>query len=686
MKTKLLIAICLALQISGFAPKVLGQGATIYISTGDGYVFENDGAASITVERSGNTNTVVTVDYATRDGSAKAGADYTAVTGTLALAAGETEKTISIPLADDDGLVDGDKTFRVCLTNVAAGALIEYPEGIVTIQDNEVPANLDYSFKPVIRGSDSDWDGRIRDLSVLPDGKVLIAGWFTEVNGKPRSGLACFNGDGSLAPTFQTPLSRQDANPVSVSHITTLPDGRVYIAGGFDSVNGAPRPGFARLLPDGSLDESFAPAISAISWFSTVVQPDGKIIAYTDGGLVRVNETGSRDGSFVPTPLTNRNINLFVEHGDGKLLVTDSDGQMIRLNTDGSRDDSFRNVSLGGPASSLLVQTDYKILVAGWFNKDMPGIKLVRLNADGSPDSSFDSGAVVPRYDSQAITLAENGKILLLGWKLGWRLNADGSIDSSFPGFHYGHLDESIELGGSNRGIKAAGAVAYVWGYFSAINGGRVHGLGRVLLNENPRTAMDIQSASAHDPDGSNSGGDYLEAVGEKNGVLRLKVRRLGETTGPATVTFGTRDGTAIGGRHYLSTTATLPFAPQEQEKIVTVPILHNATYDGPRTLELSLTNAVGVASLAPPLIITIFDEEPGFEQGAITRLSDGTTQISVRVLPPTGFRLQASSDLKTWITLWDDWGVLGGSLFKQTFYDANATNLPQRFYRVRTE
>jgi hypothetical protein len=44
-------------------------------------------------------------------------------------------------------------------------------------QDNEVPANLDYSFKPVI-------DGSILDLAALPDGKLLVAGDFTRVNGR----------------------------------------------------------------------------------------------------------------------------------------------------------------------------------------------------------------------------------------------------------------------------------------------------------------------------------------------------------------------------------------------------------------------------------------------------------------------------------------------------------------------
>ena len=44
----------------------------------------------------------VTVDFATSDGTATAGSDYTATSGTLAFAAGETAKTVSVPVLDDD--------------------------------------------------------------------------------------------------------------------------------------------------------------------------------------------------------------------------------------------------------------------------------------------------------------------------------------------------------------------------------------------------------------------------------------------------------------------------------------------------------------------------------------------------------------------------------------------------------
>ena len=58
----------------------------------------------------------VSVDYATEDGTAAAGADYTATSGTLTFAAGETAKTVSVPVLDD-AVDEGKEVMRLLLSN-----------------------------------------------------------------------------------------------------------------------------------------------------------------------------------------------------------------------------------------------------------------------------------------------------------------------------------------------------------------------------------------------------------------------------------------------------------------------------------------------------------------------------------------------------------------------------------------
>ena len=62
----------------------------------------------------------VSVDYATKDETAAAGADYTATSGTLVFAAGETAKTVSVPVLDD-AIDEGKETMRLLLSNPKGG-------------------------------------------------------------------------------------------------------------------------------------------------------------------------------------------------------------------------------------------------------------------------------------------------------------------------------------------------------------------------------------------------------------------------------------------------------------------------------------------------------------------------------------------------------------------------------------
>ena len=79
----------------------------------------------------------VTVDYATADGTATAGADYTVKSGTLTFDPGDTRKTISVPVAEDTA-EEGAETFTLTLSN-ASGADLGDAEATGTIRNKAAP-------------------------------------------------------------------------------------------------------------------------------------------------------------------------------------------------------------------------------------------------------------------------------------------------------------------------------------------------------------------------------------------------------------------------------------------------------------------------------------------------------------------------------------------------------------------
>lgn len=97
--------------------------------------------------------------------------------------------------------------------------------------------------------------GFVTGVAVQPDGKLLIVGSFSEIDGVTRNNLARINSDGSLDGTFD-PGSGADG---WIYRVYGQPDGKFILVGFFEKYNGVARQYVARINPDGSLDTSFKP-------------------------------------------------------------------------------------------------------------------------------------------------------------------------------------------------------------------------------------------------------------------------------------------------------------------------------------------------------------------------------------------------------------------------------------------
>jgi Calx-beta domain len=105
------------------------------LSVADISVNESAGTVTVTVSLSATSTNVITVAYATSNGTATAGADYTAANGTLTFAAGQLTQTFTIPISEDL-LVESIETINVTLTDPTNASILD-GAGVVSIIDND---------------------------------------------------------------------------------------------------------------------------------------------------------------------------------------------------------------------------------------------------------------------------------------------------------------------------------------------------------------------------------------------------------------------------------------------------------------------------------------------------------------------------------------------------------------------
>lgn len=131
-------------------------GGTVTDPTGTGTISDNDsvppsfaianaaavvegGTLAFKITKSGSASAPFSVAYASANGTATAGSDYTAVAGTLTFQASETSKVVNV-VTTDDSAAESDETALVNLSAPSGGATISRAQATGTIHD-DAPTN-----------------------------------------------------------------------------------------------------------------------------------------------------------------------------------------------------------------------------------------------------------------------------------------------------------------------------------------------------------------------------------------------------------------------------------------------------------------------------------------------------------------------------------------------------------------
>jgi hypothetical protein len=122
----------------------VSAGGTLQFSSATYTAGEN--VALITVIRVGGFDGTTTVDFATSDGTAIAGSDYTSTSGTLTFSHGSISQTFTVPISNDTA-DEPDETVNLTLSNVTGSGTLGTPAtAVLTITDNDPPTfSLDAS-------------------------------------------------------------------------------------------------------------------------------------------------------------------------------------------------------------------------------------------------------------------------------------------------------------------------------------------------------------------------------------------------------------------------------------------------------------------------------------------------------------------------------------------------------------
>lgn len=303
----------------------------------------------------------------------------------------------------------------------------------------------------------------VRDIAVQADGKVVIAGGFTVVDGLHRKNVVRLNTDCSVDSEFDPDV--QELNPGAgnggVTAMAVQTNGKVIISGFFNELGHTQSHYIARLNTDGSIDTGFDPiSVSINSVDDLVVQADGKVLVFGQfdeisdvprNSIARLNIDGSVDTGFDSGLPSGSRVQAVTVQADGKIIIGGefdevsgvARNRLARLNTDGSVDIGF-DPGLGVTnVRTIAVHVDGKVMIGGGF-EEVNGVArngIARLNTDGSIDTGFNPTAS-PRQLVDDLALQVDGQVVFLNsYDTITRLNIDGSFDAEFDLLRIGEID-----------------------------------------------------------------------------------------------------------------------------------------------------------------------------------------------------------------------------------------------------
>ncbi|MCX7072599.1 MAG: S8 family serine peptidase [Gammaproteobacteria bacterium] len=621
---------------------------------------ENGGIGTISVQRGGGDSGAISVNYATSNGTATAGSDYGAASGTLNWADGDSAAKTFTVAAIDDALAEGNESINLTLSAPGGGASLGTQRtAVLNILDNDnAPGSIAFTAANV---SVAEAAGAVTVSVARTGGSYGAASVsYATANSSAASGsdytassgtLSWASGD-SVVKTIRVPVlndtlaeasesfqirlsaaSGASLGSVSSSTVTIVdddspsPNGTLQFSAGAQTV--AENAGSATITVSRSLG-----AVGAVS--VNYASSNGSAVAGSDytatSGTLRWADGDSTAKTFT-VPITDD-------------AVAEA-GETLTLSLSGATGGAV----LGTTKTQTLTIAD---------NDGLPGVLALSAATASVPEaggsvtltvtrSGGSTGAASVQYATFNSSAVAGSDFAATSGTLSWA-SGDGSA-------------KTIRVPIYNDAVADANETFQV----------RLSNAAGASLGSITQTVVSIADDDTASANGSLVFSAASQSVAENAGTATITVRRTQSFVGAVSVDYASSNGSAIAGSDYGAVSGTLRWADGDSSsRTFTVPITDDAVAEASETLTLNLANVTGGAAIGSPrtltLSITDNDGLPGVlalaaasysvsEAGGavsvqVNRSGGATGAVSVAYATANGSALAGS-----------DYGAVGGTL-----------------------
>ena len=573
-------------------------------------VAETAGIATISVTRVGSAVISLTVDYTTTAAGTATpgpGGDYTPVSGTLTFAPGQTSRSFTVPIVDDD-VVDGPKTVGLQLTNPTGATLGTPSTATLTITDNDVAGTIQFGAAQYA----ADEGGGMVNVTVMRTGGAAKGASATyRVTGATATSGSDFTIGGNGTVTFARGATMVTI-PIALTSDGLLEGRETLELTLLNPTGGATLGSIRRAVV--MIDEmafQFAPAVYPA----------------TEGGVatITVMRTGPTNrAATVNWATSDGTATAGLDYTPGAGTLTFPVGVRTRTFTVATINDTV----MEGPETVLLTLRDPS---AGSIRGAQRTAVLTISDNDGGGIIRFGAATyLVPeKAGTFTVPVVRTGGVassVTVDYAVG-EGTATGGVDYTLLDgtltFAAGQTTALIRLALADDTLVEADEMFVL--QLRNPTGGATLGtpnMSTIVITDNDRSAT-LQFSAA----------TYTAVEGAGNAIVTIT--RAGSTATPVSVMLTTSDGTARAGTDYTAVNVPVDFGVGATSRTIAVPIIPNSTVDGARTVTLTLSRATAPAAVGAraTAVLTIVDDDSTLEFSAAgySVTEGGTATITVR-------------------------------------------------------